>query len=88
MSPSLQEAGDALCAAGCRRIEVLPMFLGSGGHLRQDLPPLLQRLRERHPTVRWTLHEAVGEQALVREAMAAVALTLLADDTTAPGPVA
>lgn len=77
MSPSLSEAGAALCAAGCMQIEVLPMFLGTGGHLRQDLPPMLQRLRDQHPTVCWQLHAAVGEQALVREAMAATALSLL-----------
>ena len=77
MSPSLAEAGAALCAAGCTHVEVLPMFLGTGGHLRQDLPPMLQRLRDQHPQVRWRLHAAVGEQAPVREAMAATALSLL-----------
>ena len=77
MSPSLAEAGAALCAAGCTHVEVLPMFLGTGGHLRQDLPPMLQRLRDQHPQVRWRLHAAVGEQVPVREAMAATALSLL-----------
>jgi sirohydrochlorin cobaltochelatase len=79
MSPSLPEAGAALCAAGCTHIEVLPMFLGTGGHLRQDLPPMLERLREQYPSVHWRLHAAVGEQARVREAMAATALSLLDD---------
>jgi sirohydrochlorin cobaltochelatase len=79
MSPSLQQAGAELCAAGCERIEVLPMFLGTGGHLRQDLPPMLERLREAHPGVEWRLHAAVGEQPLVREAMAAAALGLVSD---------
>jgi sirohydrochlorin cobaltochelatase len=84
MSPSLQDAGAQLCAAGCTRVDVLPMFLGTGGHLRQDLPPLLQRLREAHPSVQWRLHDAIGEQPRVREAMAAAALSLLA----ASGPAA
>jgi len=83
MSPSLPEAGAALCAAGCTQIEVLPMFLGTGGHLRHDLPPMLQRLRELHPMVRWRLHAAVGEQPRVREAMAATALALLSDGDAA-----
>ena len=85
MVPSLQDAGAELCAAGCRQVDVLPMFLGTGGHLRKDLPPMIERLREVHPSVRWRLHEAVGEQPLVREAMAATALALLAQPDTAQG---
>jgi sirohydrochlorin cobaltochelatase len=85
MVPSLQDAGAELCAAGCRQVDVLPMFLGTGGHLRKDLPPMIERLRELHPSVRWRLHEAVGEQPLVREAMAATALALLAQPDTAQG---
>jgi sirohydrochlorin cobaltochelatase len=88
MSPSLPEAGAALCAAGCTRIEVLPMFLGTGGHLRQDLPPMLERLREQYPSVQWRLHAAVGEQARVREAMAATALSLLDDADASLGDAA
>jgi sirohydrochlorin cobaltochelatase len=85
MAPSLQDAAAQLCAAGCSQVDVLPMFLGTGGHLRKDLPPMVERLRELHPSVRWRLHEAVGEQPLVREAMAAAALTLLADGDAAQG---
>jgi sirohydrochlorin cobaltochelatase len=88
MPPSLPEAGAALCAAGCTHIEVLPMFLGTGGHLRQDLPPMLERLREQHPSVRWRLHAAVGEHARVREAMAATALSLLDEVDATSGDAA
>jgi sirohydrochlorin cobaltochelatase len=35
MAPSLHDAGEALCAAGCSTVEVLPLFLGTGGHLRR-----------------------------------------------------
>jgi sirohydrochlorin cobaltochelatase len=88
MAPSLQDAGAELSAAGCRQVEVLPMFLGTGGHLRKDLPPMIERLRQAHPSVRWRLHQAVGEQPQVREAMAATALALLAlpDTARADGP--
>jgi sirohydrochlorin cobaltochelatase len=77
MTPSLAEAGAALVAAGCTQVHVLPMFLGTGGHLRKDLPPMLQALRDAHPAVQWRLHEAVGEQAAVQQAMAETALALL-----------
>jgi sirohydrochlorin cobaltochelatase len=77
MAPSLAHAGAELCAAGCSQVDVLPMFLGTGGHLRQDLPPMMQGLRTSHPTVQWRLHQAIGEQPRVRDAMAATALALL-----------
>jgi len=85
MVPSLTEAGAELSAAGCTQVDVLPMFLGTGGHLRKDLPPMLEQLRESHPSVHWRLHQAVGEQPLVRDAMAAAALALLTEAGTSPG---
>ena len=80
MSPTLPEAGAELCAAGCRHIDVLPMFLGTGGHLRKDLPPMIEQLREAHPGVRWTLHTAIGEMDTVAQAMAAAAVALSDED--------
>ena len=80
MAPSLARGRAPNCAPpAARQVDVLPMFLGTGGHLRKDLPPMIERLREQHPSVRWRLHDAVGEQPLVREAMAAAALALLAE---------
>jgi len=79
MSPSLQEAGAQLCAAGCTQVDVLPMFLGTGGHLRKDLPPMMENLRQAHPAVIWRLHDAVGEQPALQQAMADAAMALLAD---------
>lgn len=73
IQPDLQGGGDALVARGCTQVRVVPMFLGTGGHVRHDLPALLQRLRERHPGVQWTLQIAIGEQPSVLDAMAQAA---------------
>ena len=80
MAPTLAEAGAQLCAAGCRHVDVLPMFLGTGGHLRNDLPPRVEQLREAHPEVRWVLHPPVGELDAVVQAMAGAALALSGRD--------
>ncbi len=77
MAPTLPEAGAALVAQGCTRIEVLPMFLGAGGHVRKDLPLLLEQLRQAHPGVALQLRPAVGEIASVIDAMAGAALDQL-----------
>jgi sirohydrochlorin cobaltochelatase len=79
MSPSLSEAGLALVAAGCERVDVVPLFLGAGGHVRKDLPALLATLAAEHPDVEWLLQRAIGEADAVIEAMAAAALLSMED---------
>jgi sirohydrochlorin cobaltochelatase len=74
MSPNLQDAGSALCAEGCTHIDVVPLFLGAGGHVRKDLPTLLDSLRAVHPGLTVQLHPAVGESDRVVRAMASSAL--------------
>jgi sirohydrochlorin cobaltochelatase len=74
MPPDLVAAGAALVAQGCRRVDVVPLFLGAGGHVRKDIPVLLARLQADHPGVAWTLHHAVGEHEWVIAAMADAAL--------------
>ena len=80
MAPTLSEAGHALAAAGCERVDVVPLFLGAGGHVRKDLPRLLDAQRATHPGVHWQLQRAVGEQHGVIDAMAAAAVFNLSDD--------
>jgi sirohydrochlorin cobaltochelatase len=77
MSPHFAGAGDALVAAGCERVDVVPLFLGAGGHVRKDVPALFDALVARHSDVRFTLHPAVGEMPAVISAMAAAAASLL-----------
>ncbi len=79
MSPTLPEAGAALVAEGCRHVAVLPLFLGAGGHVRKDLPRLLDGLRQAHPGVSFALHAAVGEADAVIAAMAGVAAAALSE---------
>jgi len=77
MTPGLAEAGADLVARGCQRVEVMPLFLGAGGHVRKDLPLLMEALRGAHPEVHFGLHPAVGEVESVVQAMAAAALATL-----------
>ena len=79
MAPTLPEAGAELAAEGCTQVQVLPMFLGAGGHVRKDLPLLVEALQTAHPGLQVRLHPAVGELDSVTQAMAAAALQLLDD---------
>ncbi|OGA10336.1 MAG: hypothetical protein A3D95_09170 [Betaproteobacteria bacterium RIFCSPHIGHO2_12_FULL_69_13] len=67
MRPTLREAIDALAADGVGAIRVVPLFLGPGGHVKEDLPGLLHE----HPGVNITIEPAIGEQGAVVEAIAA-----------------
>lgn len=79
MSPELAPCAEALLAEGFERIVVLPMFIARGGHLKRDVPLLLDELRSRHPQVRFELATAVGEAEPIVQAMAAHVLALAAN---------
>ena len=74
MEPTLVQAGERLAAQGCATVDVVPLFLGAGGHVRHDLPVLLAELKASHPAVQWRLRPAIGEAPSVIEAMALTAL--------------
>jgi len=82
MQPDLVEGARRLAAAGCSRVDVLPLFLGAGGHVRKDLPDLLAELAAAHPAVQWELRPAIGEAPSVIEAMAAASLACLNETST------
>ena len=77
MTPDLRDAGRHLADAGCTRVDVVPLFLGAGGHVRKDLPALLQAMAEERPHVTWRLGPAIGEVDSVVEAMALAALATM-----------
>jgi sirohydrochlorin cobaltochelatase len=76
MAPSLEDAGYELADLGCTRVDVVPLFLGTGGHVRRDVPAKVAALRAAHAGIAWQLHDAVGETARVVAALADTALEL------------
>ena len=70
MSPDVDAAAAALCEEGCRAIVMVPVFLGQGGHVRKDLPELLERVAGRHPECRFRLADTAGEDDSVLDAIA------------------
>src|ERR1700681_2101668 len=70
MAPDLLTAGEELVAAGSHALRVVPGFFGQGGHVRDDVPALVEALRKRCPGVDVTLSRAVGEDAGVVDALA------------------
>lgn len=81
MSPTIVEAGQHLAQHGCDKVTVVPLFLGAGGHVRKDLPKLLDDLRAQYPHVQWALSPAVGETDLLIQALADSAWALASGTT-------
>jgi sirohydrochlorin cobaltochelatase len=70
MTPSLESVVDEFVANGVGAVTVIPVFFGQGGHVRGDLPRLVNALRARHATLELHVAPAVGEDASVLAAIA------------------
>ncbi|HNJ77140.1 MAG TPA: CbiX/SirB N-terminal domain-containing protein [Azospira sp.] len=76
MSPNLGDCARSLVAEGYTAISIVPMFIAQGGHLKNDVPLLMDELRNAHPDVRFVLSPPVGEAEPIVQAMAGYALGL------------
>ena len=59
--PTLVKALDAAAATGCTQIEIAPVFWATGGHLTNDVPPLLDRFCGTHPAVQLRMLPVLSE---------------------------
>lgn len=70
MSPTLEEAIDTVAAQGASSITVFPLFMAQGGHLKQDLPRILDAVRASRPNVPIGLETAIGDVPELLDAIA------------------
>jgi len=70
MQPSLPACAAALYADGVRNLRVVPVFLGAGGHLREDLPNIVAEIRAKFADLAITVEPPIGEQPEVISAIA------------------
>jgi len=80
MTPDLPTACAALVNQGAVRIRIVPIFLGQGGHVRQDLPALAGQVQALHPAVLIELATAIGDDDAVLDRIAAVCVGGLGGD--------
>jgi sirohydrochlorin cobaltochelatase len=72
MKPSLEEAVASLVSKGAKRLRIVPVFLGEGGHVRDDLPRLAAAARAQHAGIEIVIEPTIGERQEVTDAIAAV----------------
>jgi sirohydrochlorin cobaltochelatase len=70
MKPSLPDCAAALYADGVRELRVVPVFLGMGGHLKQDLPKIVEAIRARYADLAIRVEPPIGERTEVILAIA------------------
>ncbi len=73
-TPDLPTTAQTLIDAGVQAIAIVPMFLGVGKHAREDLPKLVQALRQQYPQTQFHLQPAVGEDPRLVHVLAEIAL--------------
>ena len=72
MTPTLGEAIDAAALAGARRVSIAPLFWAEGGHLKREVPALIEAAQARHPHLRIDRWPVLGHSAEVLAALAGV----------------
>ena len=70
MQPTLASAVAGLAAEGIGQITVVPLFLAQGGHLKEDLPRMLDDIRRHHPELRIDTTAAIGDSEDLTNAIA------------------
>jgi sirohydrochlorin cobaltochelatase len=74
MQPALADAVAGMAAEGVTRITLVPLFLAQGGHLKEDLPRLLEDIRHSHPGITIDVTQAIGDSEVLSSAIADWAL--------------
>jgi sirohydrochlorin cobaltochelatase len=69
MTPTLDAAVAQSAARGARRIVLVPLFMAQGGHLKQDLPLLVGKIRQQHPQLELQIMPAIGDVPEILQAI-------------------
>lgn len=70
MSPTIEEAIAALAEEGASSITVFPLFMAQGGHLKEDVPRILDAIRKTRPHLPISQETAIGDVPEILEAIA------------------
>jgi sirohydrochlorin cobaltochelatase len=70
LHPGIAEALEALYHEGVRKVRVVPVFLGIGGHVARDIEERVAAARILLPGLEISLEPPVGERPQVTEAIA------------------
>jgi sirohydrochlorin cobaltochelatase len=70
MTPDLPTAVARVVQAGVKRVTVIPVFLGAGGHVKDDVAALIRDLEQKYAVLQFFVTSPIGEDG---ELVAAIA---------------
>jgi sirohydrochlorin cobaltochelatase len=70
MTPDLSTAVAHVAQQNVHRVTVVPLFLGAGGHVKEDVAALVRSLEQRYPALQFHVTSPIGED---EELVAAIA---------------
>ena len=65
--PHLMTVIDDVISRGANEITVLPYFLNSGNHVKQDVPEIIDAAMQKYPKCRFTITPCIGMYADIAE---------------------
>jgi sirohydrochlorin cobaltochelatase len=71
MPPSLEQAAAVLAREGAKAVTIVPLFLAQGGHIKEDLPKIVDDIRATHPGTEFGVTAALGDAPEMLDAMEA-----------------
>jgi sirohydrochlorin cobaltochelatase len=75
--PTLLQVAEECIQNGAQEVTVFPLFLSGGGHVKNDIPHLVEELKTQFPSVKVRLTEALGETPEVHQAFLDAAVRLV-----------
>jgi sirohydrochlorin cobaltochelatase len=76
MTPDLPAAVEQLAQQAVEHVTVIPLFLGVGGHVKEDLTVLMRDVERRYPAIRFRVTAPIGEDDELIGAIAAWVIRL------------
>ncbi len=66
-SPSIQEVVERVVKEGSEEIIIIPYFLYEGIHIREDIPEIIEKLRDKYKEVSFKMGRPIGAEPLLSE---------------------
>ncbi len=77
--PSIEEGFKRCVERGATEITVVPIFLLTAGHIKEDIPQALKSLQKKYPFVQIHVRNSFGVQDVILEGIAALVRNLVED---------
>ena len=75
-SPTLIETINNAKKNGVNCLKILPLFMAGGSHIENDLPKLINEMRNKYPDINIEILTPIGENPVIAETIYQVALSL------------